>query len=93
MANRDLCAYTDAPVKRDTIRRVPIDSVSQPVSITVYPAGHVKASFDKMTSHFRASVEASVTSQQKKGLPVARYDAISKKAYLEYSDGRRQYVE
>ena len=27
-----------------------------------------------------------------KGLPVARYDAETKRAYLEYPDGRREYV-
>ena len=27
-----------------------------------------------------------------KGLPVARYDSKSKKAYPEYPDGRREYV-
>jgi len=45
-----------------------------------------------MTRLFRESVKASIKEKWDKGLPVARYDMILKKAYLEWPDGRREYI-
>ena len=62
-------------------------------SISTDSASHVRGSTDRMTAHFRATVKSSIISQQQKGLPVARFDAESRKAYLEFPGGHRQYIE
>lgn len=47
---------------------------------------------DELTERFKAAVHINDEIKKIKGVPVARYDAGSKKAYLEYPDGRREYV-
>jgi len=42
---------------------------------------------------FKAAVEEDIADSKSKGLPIARYDAGSHKAYLEYTDGTREYVD
>ena len=46
-----------------------------------------------MTAMFKKAVDQSVQSKIKKGVPVAKYDLPQRKAYLEYSDGRKEYIE
>jgi addiction module RelB/DinJ family antitoxin len=45
-----------------------------------------------ITSAFEAAVHSDIAENQRKGFPVARYDAASKCAYLEFADGTREYV-
>ena len=45
-----------------------------------------------ITSAFDAAVRNEVAENQRKGHPVARYDAISKRSYLESADGTREYI-
>ncbi len=47
---------------------------------------------DELTERFKASIRIDEEIRRIKGLPTARYDEIAKKAYLEYPDGRREYV-
>ena len=47
---------------------------------------------EELTERFKASITIDDEIRKIKGLPVARYDDESKKAYLEYPDGRREYV-
>lgn len=47
---------------------------------------------EELTLRFRASIRIDDEVRKIKGLPVARYDSESKRAYLEYPDGRREYV-
>ena len=47
---------------------------------------------DELTKRFKESIRIDDEIRKIKGLPVARYDDKSKKAYLEYPDGRREYV-
>ena len=42
---------------------------------------------------FSKAVKRSIDSTKKRGNPVARYDIQSKRAYLEYPDGKKVYVE
>lgn len=49
-------------------------------------------SADEITASFRSAVRDSVADHRKRGLPVAKYDPHEKQAYLEYADGRREYV-
>ena len=47
---------------------------------------------DELTHRFKESVRIDDEIRRIKGLPVARYDKKTKRAYLEYPDGRREYV-
>jgi len=47
---------------------------------------------EEITKTFKKAVRESVESKQKKGLPIARYDIQSDRAYLENADGSREYV-
>ena len=49
-------------------------------------------SSDEVTSAFRNAVQSDIASKQKNGFPIARYDAESRRSYLESSDGTREYV-
>ena len=45
-----------------------------------------------VTDAFNAAVENDVAVHQARGLPIAKYDATKKQAYLETPDGSREYV-
>lgn len=45
----------------------------------------------KQDKLFKEAVKMAVKRQQLLGKPVARYDAVTGKAYLEYPDGKRKY--
>lgn len=53
--------------------------------------GYGKSSKD-ITNAFTAAVRNEISENQRKGLPVARYDTVKKQAYLEMPDGSREYV-
>ena len=48
---------------------------------------------EELTQRCKASIRIDDEIRKIKGLPVARYDDEKKQAYLEYPDGRREYVE
>ena len=45
-----------------------------------------------VTKAFEIAVQNETQSQKQNGFPVARYDSTSKRAYLEHTDGTREYV-
>ena len=47
---------------------------------------------EELTIRFKESIRIDDEVRRIKGLPVARYDNTKRKAYLEYPDGRREYV-
>ena len=47
---------------------------------------------EELTQRFKESIRIDDEIRKIKGLPVARYDDEKQKAYLEYPDGRREYV-
>lgn len=47
---------------------------------------------EELTQRFKESIRIDNEIRKIKGLPIARYDDESKTAYLEYPDGRREYV-
>jgi len=53
------------------------------------PAGY---STDDITDLFTASVKREIERKKRAGLPISRYDDESKQVYLEYPDGRREYI-
>ncbi len=48
---------------------------------------------EEMTILFKESIRIDDEIRRIKGLPVARYDDETGKAYMEYPDGRREYVD
>ena len=48
---------------------------------------------EELTHRFKESIRIDDEVRKIKGLPVARYDDETQRAYLEYPDGGREYVE
>jgi addiction module RelB/DinJ family antitoxin len=46
-----------------------------------------------ISNAFGTAVRDGIVASQRNGYPVARYDSTNKKAYLEASDGSREYVD
>ena len=47
---------------------------------------------DELTERFKEAIRIDNEIKKAKGTPLAGYDREQKKAYLEYPDGRREYV-
>ena len=47
---------------------------------------------EEMTERFKGAIRIDNEIKRAKGAPIAGYDKETKRAYLEYSDGRREYV-
>ncbi|MBP5604173.1 MAG: hypothetical protein J6X60_01330 [Ruminiclostridium sp.] len=47
---------------------------------------------DELTERFKESIHIDNEIRKIKGAPVAKYDTETKRAYLEFPDGRREYV-
>lgn len=47
---------------------------------------------EELTIRFKESIRIDNEVRKIKGLPIAGYDDETKRAYLEYPDGRREYV-
>ena len=48
---------------------------------------------DELTTRFIQAVELENEEKRIKGTPTAGYDAEQKRAYLEYGDGHREYID
>lgn len=48
---------------------------------------------DELTERFKASIRIDQEICKIKGLPIAGYDDDKKGPYIEYPDGKREYVE
>lgn len=48
---------------------------------------------DEMTRLFRESVRLELEAKKIRGLPIAKYNIATKEAYLQYPDGRVEYVK
>ena len=63
-----------------------------------FPVSAKKAGFDyglsanDIANAFTDAVQEEIDDKKQKGLPVARYDADKKQAYLENADGSRVYI-
>ena len=75
----------DDAVLKDTTERTAI----YPKNELDYTCG---ISDDELTRRFKESIRIDEEIRTILGLPQARYDDITRKAYLEYPDGRREYV-
>ena len=73
--------------------RKAVDESAIPFPISVKPVsiGYGLSSND-VTNAFVASVQDEIATKKREGAPIAKYDAELKKAYLESSDGMREYI-
>lgn len=73
--------------------RKSLDENGVPFALTTkqtgFGAGH---SAEEITKAFNDSLQKDSTHSREDGLPIARYNADLKKAYIEYSDGKREYT-
>lgn len=60
---------------------------------TDHPEKYISESDAEMDRRAVAAVNAAIEKAKVCGKPVARYDKDTMRAYLEYPDGRREYVE
>jgi len=67
------------------------DAIHFPVSTKSTSFGHGLSS-SYATNAFNASVSNDIKANRQNGLPIAGYDTDKKQAYLEYTDGTREYV-
>ena len=72
--------------------RKSVDQMGIPFPVNTENFGIAGLTPEKITQAFTSAVKQSIAEKQKKGLPVARYDTKSAKAYLEGADGKREYV-
>jgi hypothetical protein len=48
---------------------------------------------DELTERFKESIRIDNEIRKIKGLPIAKFDSVTRKAYLEYPDGRKVYAK
>ena len=73
--------------------RKAVDQKGIPFSVNADNQGLAGLSAEEVTRTFMKAVKQDIAKRRKKGLPIARYDAKSKRAYLENADGTREYVK
>ena len=47
----------------------------------------------EMTKLFKLAVKQEIEKKKALGVPIAKYDVKSGKAYLEYADGKKEYAK
>jgi len=73
--------------------RKAVDESAIPFTISTKPAAiGYGLSANEVTGAFVEAVENEIATKKREGIPVAKYDSEKKKAYLELSDGKREYV-
>lgn len=48
---------------------------------------------NEFTKCFQEAVKKSKEIKRKKGIPIAKYDAEKKAAYLQYANGKKEYIK
>ena len=72
--------------------RKAVDQRGIPFQVNTSDKGVMGLNSDEVTMAFKHAVKQDIETKQKKGLPIARYDIESGRAYLENADGTREYV-
>ena len=73
--------------------RKAVDEAAIPFNVAVksveYGTGYTTK---EITNAFTTAVEEEIADKKKHGHPVARYDIVNKKAYLEVAEDKREYI-
>ena len=72
--------------------REAVNQKSIPFQVSTGKQGIGGFSPEEITEMFKKAVQQTIETKQQKGVPIARYDIQSKRAYLESADGSREYV-
>ena len=73
--------------------RKAVDESAIPFTVSANKTGFEYAlTANDITKAFTDAVHSEIDDKKQKGLPVARYDADKKQAYLENADGTREYI-
>ena len=72
--------------------RKAVDQKGIPFQVTANNYGIAGLDAGEITETFRMSVQQDIEEKQGKGVPIARYDIKTKRAYLENADSSRVYV-
>ena len=72
--------------------RKAVDQRGIPFSVNTGNQGFGGLSTDEVTKVFNSAVRQEIAKKQKKGIPVARYDTETGRAYLENADSTREYI-
>jgi len=72
--------------------RKAVDQKGIPFNVNTGNYGGPELYAENVTEAFKKAVQQDIDKKQKMGLPIARYDVKSKRAYLENIDGSREYV-
>ena len=73
--------------------RKAVDESAIPFTISAKPTAiGYGLTTNEVTGAFVAAVENEISAMKREGIPIAKYDSEKKKAYLESSGGKREYV-
>jgi len=73
--------------------RKAVDEAAIPFTVAAKPAVYgMEYTSKDITNIFLSAVDEEITDKKRLGYPVARYDNVSKKAYLEVAEGEREYI-
>ena len=72
--------------------RKAVDHKGIPFPVITGNQGFAGLTANDVSGAFNNAVTQDILGKQKRGLPIARYDIKSKRAYLENTDGTREYV-
>ena len=72
--------------------RKAVDQKGIPFPVNTGNHGFAGLNANEVTKAFNEAVKQDIAKKQKDGIPVARYDKKSERAYLEAADGSREYV-
>jgi len=72
--------------------RKTVDQRGIPFPVNADSQGFAELGVEEVTGAFKKAVNQDIAKKQKKGLPIAKYDSKSRRAYLENADGSREYV-
>ena len=74
--------------------RKAVDEQAIPFKIGITAPGYAgKYDVAMITQAFQSKVAEEIEERMRGGYPIARYDAKSGKAFLEHSDGSREYID
>ena len=74
--------------------RKAVDENGIPFPISIKQNGFTGGlSSDDITRVFSEAVATEISENKNQGLPIARYDEIERRAYLENADGSREYID
>jgi hypothetical protein len=64
-----------------------------PILPTLNKTSSISKKAEILERNAKSAVQAAISEMKAKGVPIARYDAVKNKPYLEFPDGSKQYYQ